>query len=190
MSDSTSAAGPQLDKILNDFLDTCDSLQITVEEETVHPIKAGTVLDDDQNPTYCGIALSDEFFDLLDAIMYALYKLNGGRTKVLDEGTVMFLAKNVDLIAHLRRLQRVRLEGVGTSGQQGGPSLILPLNIEFSDRPPSVALDLRAPMDDDVLKAIAFLEQIKKPAALRWLYDVLHKELKVRHLDASTQMSH
>ena len=68
--------------------------------------------------------------------------------------------------------------------------MILPLNIEFSDSPPSAVIDLRGPTDDEVLKAIAFLDQNKKPAALRWLYDVLHKELKVRHLDASAQMSH
>lgn len=107
---------------LDDILDTCNSLQITVEGETVHPIKAGTMLDDDQNPTYCGFVLSDEIMDVLDTIIYTVHILNSGHTKVPYDGHVMFGAKNADLIAHLTRLQRGRLDvrtvGTGSTAIQ------------------------------------------------------------------------
>ena len=191
MADSMSVAPvSQLDDILKDFLDICNSLQITVEGKTVQPLKVGTVLDDDQNPTRCGFVLSDEFLDVLGTITYALH-LSGGYMKVLDEGTVMFAARNADLIESLRRLKRDRQGADAKSrAMPYSEELVLPVLIRFSRTPPSISIDLEHPSNHEMLAAAAFLDQNKKPAALRWLYDVLHKELKVRHLDASGQRSH
>ena len=103
------------------------------------------------------------------------------------------LLLRVLLIEYLRRLKRDRLDSDACGPTKSRPmpyseELALPVIIRFSRT--SISIDLEQPTNNEMLAAAAFLDRNKKPAALRWLYDVLHKELKVRHLDASAQRSH
>ena len=183
-------ATDQLDDTLKGFLDICNSLQVTVAGETFQPVNAATVLDYNHNPTFCGFAFSHEFLDVLVTLMYAL-QLNGNKAKCPDENNEMFTARNTDLINFIKRLKRDRKNAdAETEPMPYSEELVLPALIHFSTTPPSISIDLEHASDNDILAAGAFMDRPGRPSTLKWLYDLLQKELKVRHLDANSQTSH
>ena len=95
MSDS---ASPQLNELLKKFLDTCNSIRIAVEGQTVQPLKAGQMFDEDQNPALCWFTVSRESLDVLATISRVFEHTVCMGTKT--NGEMLFVALNQIALPH------------------------------------------------------------------------------------------